>query len=173
MMLKRMKVPKQPILTHFPGQSLRNAEYYVPQDLVVGKALRIYGKDSLIIDCDDFTRNWYLENFGVAFQSVQLKKAAPKIMYQPTPAYNGLGTEEDSAGSIYSLNPKPPRKDVKKIFKSDMHVLRFECSLVSTEPDDESRKFIVQFFCGDDTFIVTEVCDKNSGRIGGKFIERK
>jgi hypothetical protein len=54
-----------------------------------------------------------------------------------------------------------------------MHILRFNAKLVSTEPDDETREFIISFFCGDDTIQVYEVCDKNSGRIGGKFMERK
>jgi hypothetical protein len=54
-----------------------------------------------------------------------------------------------------------------------MHILRFQCKLVSTEPDDESRIFLLSFFCGDDTIQVYEKCDKNSGRIGGKFLERK
>jgi len=54
-----------------------------------------------------------------------------------------------------------------------MHVLRFESTLVSTEPDDETRKFIISFYCGDDTAQIYEICDKNSGRIGGRFMERK
>ena len=54
-----------------------------------------------------------------------------------------------------------------------MHVLRFEATLVSTEPDDETRKFIISFYCGDDTIQIYEICDKNSGRIGGRFMERK
>lgn len=54
-----------------------------------------------------------------------------------------------------------------------MHVLRFEAKLVSTELDDENRKFIISFYCGDDSIQVYEVCDKNSGRLGGKFLERK
>jgi len=54
-----------------------------------------------------------------------------------------------------------------------MHILRFNAKLVSTEPDDETREFIISFYCGDDTIQVYEVCDKNSGRIGGKFMERK
>jgi hypothetical protein len=62
---------------------------------------------------------------------------------------------------------------MKKMFKQDMHVLRFESKLISTEPDDEARRFIISFYCGDDTIQVYEVCDKNSGRIGGKFMERK
>lgn len=104
---------------------------------------------------------------------IQLKKARPTILYQPVPPYNGYGTLEDSIGSVYSLQPKPPKIDMKKMFKQDMHVLRFEAKLVSTEPDDEARRFVVAFYCGDDTIQVYEVCDKNSGRIGGKFMERK
>lgn len=51
--------------------------------------------------------------------------------------------------------------------------MRFEASLISTEPDDETRKFIISFYCGDDTIQIYEICDKNSGRIGGRFMERK
>jgi hypothetical protein len=54
-----------------------------------------------------------------------------------------------------------------------MHILRFQALLVSTEPDDETRRFIVSFYCGNDTCQIYEVCDKNSGRIGGAFMERK
>ena len=61
---------------------------------------------------------------------------------------------------------------MKKMFKQDMHILRFNAKLVSTEPDDENREFIISFFCGDDTILIYEVCDKNSGRIGGKFMHR-
>ena len=62
---------------------------------------------------------------------------------------------------------------MKKMFKQDMHTLRFQALLVSTEPDDETRLFIVSFYCGNDTIQIYEVCDKNSGRIGGAFMERK
>ena len=62
---------------------------------------------------------------------------------------------------------------MKKMFKQDMHILRFEAKLVSTEADDESRQFIISFYCGDDTIQVYESSDKNSGRVGGKFMEKK
>lgn len=104
---------------------------------------------------------------------IQLKKARPNLVYQPMPKHTGYGTEEDSLGSIYSLQPKPPKVDMKKMFKQDMHILRFKAKVVSTEPDDESREFIISFYCGDDSIQVYEVCDKNSGRIGGKFMEKK
>ena len=173
MLLKRKKLAKKPILTHYPGMSLKKEEFYEPADLIIGNQVFIFGRDCLIYDCDDFTREWYREVLGVDMKPIALKKPRPNILYQPVPPYNGYGTLEDSLGSVYSLQPKPPKIDMKKMFKQDMHVLRFESKLISTEPDDEARRFIVSFYCGDDTIQVYEVCDKNSGRIGGKFMERK
>jgi EF-hand domain-containing protein 1 len=104
---------------------------------------------------------------------VPLKKPAPAVLYQAIPSHTGYGTEEDAMGSVVALQPKPPKYDMKKMFKSDMHVLRFNARLVSTEPDDECRTFIISYYCGNDTIQVYEVCDKNSGRIGGPFIQRQ
>jgi len=36
MLLKRQRLAKKPILTHCPGMSLREEEYYLPQDLSCG-----------------------------------------------------------------------------------------------------------------------------------------
>ncbi len=173
MLLKRKKLAKQPLLTHYPGMSLRTEEYYQPADLVTGNHVHIFGRDCLIYDCDAFTRDWFSEILGIRMDAIPLKKARPNVMYNPVPPHNGYGTAEDSLGYCYNLQPKPPKFDMKKMFKQDMHILRFESKLISTEPDDESRRFIVSFYCGDDTIQVYEVCDKNSGRIGGKFMERK
>ena len=74
---------------------------------------------------------------------------------------------------MHALDPKLPKKDEKKFYRSDMHVLRFDTKLVSPEPDDENRKFVINFFYRDDTIEVFEICEKNSGRLGGKFLERK
>jgi hypothetical protein len=62
---------------------------------------------------------------------------------------------------------------MKKMFKQDMHILRFQAQMISTEPDDENRRFVISFFCGNDTILVYEICDKNSGRMGGKFLDRQ
>ena len=151
MLLKKMKLSKAPILTHCPGMSLKDDTFYGPSDLFCGSKVNVYGRECLIYDCDDFTKQWYKNNMGVEQKPLKLAKARPSVTYQAIPAYNGYGTAEDSLGSIYSLKPKPPKIDMKKMFKQDMHVLRFEAQLVSTEPDDETRKFIISFYCGDDT----------------------
>ena len=48
-----------------------------------------------------------------------------------------------------------------------------KCWMNGISSDDETRKFIFSFYCGDDTIQIYEICDKNSGRIGGRFMERK
>ena len=145
----------------------------MPADIQCGSTIKIYGRDCQIYDCDDFTKRWYQQELGMHQTPVQLPTAAPQVKYQPVPPYNGYGTEADSMGSVISLQKKAPKVNMKKMFKQDMHILRFNAKLVSTEPDDENREFIISFYCGDDTIQVYEVCDKNSGRLGGKFMERK
>lgn len=60
-----------------------------------------------------------------------------------------------------------------KLFTNDQYVLRFEARLISHNKDEHNRKFIVSFYCGDDTVQVYQNADKNSGIWGGKFLERK
>jgi hypothetical protein len=117
MLLKRKKLAKQPILTHYPGMSLRTEEYYLPNDLTIGQRVHVFNRDCLIYDCDDFTREWYREVLDITMDPIALKKGRPNILYQPVPPYNGYGTAEDSLGSVYSLQPKPPKIDMKKMFK--------------------------------------------------------
>lgn len=173
MLLKRQKLAKAPILTHCPGMSMRTEEHYQPADIKCGDQITIFGRNCLIYNCDDYTKQWYEHHLGQTQVPVPLRKAPPSVQYQAVPKYNGYGTEEDSMGSVIALQPKVPKFDMKKMFKQDMHILRFNSKLISTEPDDENRRFIISFYCGDDTIQVYEVCDKNSGRIGGKFMERK
>jgi hypothetical protein len=151
MLLKKQRLAKAPILTHCPGMSLKNEEYYGPQDLMCGNKLTIYGRECLIYDCDEFTHKWYQQNMGVQQSPLKLAKPRPNVTFQAIPAYNGYGSPEDSLGSVFALKAKPPKVDMKKMFKQDMHTLRFDAVLVSTEPDDETRRFIISFYCGDDT----------------------
>ena len=53
-----------------------------------------------------------------------------------------------------------------------MNILRFTCKLVSSNPQDDERRFVLSYFCGNDLIMVFEVAERNSGRVGGKFLER-
>ena len=85
MLLKRQKLAKSPILTHCPGMSLRTEDYYQPADLCCGGSFTVYGRNCLIYDCDDFTKQWYAKNLGVTQTPVTLKKASPNLVYLAVP----------------------------------------------------------------------------------------
>ena len=89
MLLKKQKLAKAPILTHCPGMSLKTEEFYGPSDLFCGNKVLIYGRDCLIYDCDDFTKNWYKTNMGVDQKPLKLAKGRPNVTYQAIPSYNG------------------------------------------------------------------------------------
>ena len=172
-MLRRQKLPKTPILTHCPGLQIKKDECYSPQDLIVGSKINIYGREVLLYNCDEFTKQWYKLNLGIDITPVQLTKPPISVTYSKLPPYNGYGTEEDSLGYIHNLNPKVPKKDYGKMYKNDMHIMRFRTKLASSNPNDAERNFILNFYCGDDTIQVTELTERNSGWVGGKFLERK
>lgn len=117
MLLKKQKLSKKPILTHCPGMSLKEDEFYGPSDLICGKKVEIYGRECLIFDCDKFTHEWYQANMGITQNPVKLAKQRPAVTYQPVPPYHGFGTEDDSLGSVFALNPKAPKVNMKKMFK--------------------------------------------------------
>lgn len=117
MLLKRQKLAKKPILTHCPGMSLRQEDYYQPADLECGSDVHVYGRTCLIYDCNAFTKQWYAKNLQITQNPVALRKPRPNLVYQAVPPHTGYGTEEDSMGGVVSLNPKAPKCDMKKVFK--------------------------------------------------------
>jgi len=93
------------------------------------------------------------------------------------PPYNGFGSEEDSLCSCMGLIPKPPQRDFIKFMEKDSsglnsNILRFVATLKTENPVDAGRRFIVSFFLSDDTISVFEPPQRNSGVVGGKFLER-
>lgn len=59
MLLKRQKLAKVPILTHCPGMSLREQDFYTPEDLRCGTEVVVFGRTCQIYDCDAHTHAWY------------------------------------------------------------------------------------------------------------------
>jgi hypothetical protein len=142
-------------------------------DLLIGNSVKVYAKDLQIYDCDDYTKSWYRENFGIEQKPLQVQKSGNYLPSNPVPPHNGYGTEEDSIGNVLKLMPNAPKPDMYKIFDNDQHVLRFECKLISSTYEDEMRKFILCYYPSDDSIKVFEVVERNSGIVGGKFLERR
>jgi len=152
-------------------------EYLTDADLQIGSCLNVYGRTILITDADDFTKDFYKSKYGC--EKFDIRTSAPKAPANPRviPPYNGFGSEEDSLCSCMGLIPKPPQRDFIKFMEKDRsglnsNVLRFVAFMKTENPVDAGRKFTVFFFLSDDTIAVFEPPQRNSGVIGGKFLER-
>jgi len=62
----------------------------------IGSTVVIYGREVLLVDCDEYTKQWYWEN--LRFQQVPLPvRAGQKSMiHHSVPDHNGIGSEEDT-----------------------------------------------------------------------------
>jgi len=88
------------------------------------------------------------------------------------PPHNGPGTEDDSLASCFYLQPQVPKKDLVKMTTLDGKILRFEARCTNGQIEDEDRKFIIGYFCANDTVACWELRQRNSGFAEGKFAER-
>lgn len=151
--------------------------YYTDADLQVGSYINVYGRTILIRDADDFTKDFYKSKYGVDKFNVKSPATPQPTNPRVIPPYNGFGSEEDSLCSCMGLIPKPPQRDFIKFMEKDRsglnsNVLRFVAYMKTDNPVDGGRKFTVSFYLSDDTIAVFEPPQRNSGVIGGKFLER-
>ncbi|KAM6979323.1 EF-hand domain-containing family member C2 [Tautogolabrus adspersus] len=153
-------------------------EFYKDCDLAVGREVNVWGRRVLIADCDDFTKEYYRSKYGTEdFTPVQYKAPPAPKPPRMVPPYNGFGSEEDSLVSCQSLLPLPPKKDFRKFMEKDRcgldsHVLNFRAKMLTKDPLDRDRMFIISFYLSDDSISVFERPQGDSGGLGGKFLER-
>ncbi|KAM3861872.1 EF-hand domain-containing family member C2 [Diretmus argenteus] len=153
-------------------------EFYKDCDLTLGGEVNVWGRRVVICDCDNFTKDYYRSKYGIEdFTPVQYKAPPAPKPPRPVPPYNGFGSEEDSLCSCQGLLPKPPQKDFRKLMEKDRHglesnVLRFHAKMLSADPIDRDRLFVISFYLSDDTISMFEPPQRNSGVLGGKFLER-
>ncbi|XP_021262975.1 EF-hand domain-containing family member C2 isoform X2 [Numida meleagris] len=153
-------------------------EFYRDSDLKIGAVINVWGRKIMLCDCDEFTKDYYRTKYGIEdFTPVPYKAPPPPKAEKTIPPYTGFGSEEDSLSSCMSLLPKPPQKDFKKFMEKDRcglesNTLRFLAKLVTDSPIDRDRRFIICYFLSDDTIAVFEHTQRNTGILGGKFLER-
>ncbi|KNE64889.1 hypothetical protein AMAG_10562 [Allomyces macrogynus ATCC 38327] len=199
--LKRGKVPKRIKVGSSQAVVPRSEDFYTDRDLMIGAVLNVYGRPFLLCDCDEFTKEYFRDRYGlhdftpIPYDAIYLEHAAmPDVPLMPLlgplggqvgsapapaaatayvpPEYNGWGSEEDSLGSCLALTPKPPKKDVKKDHYYGQTVLRFAAVLNTARQVDRERRFVVTYHLSDDTVHVFEPHQRNSGIVGGKWLER-
>lgn len=179
-LLKRSKLPKNYAdtasdISRIGQRDTKNVAFYSETDFRIGGKVNVFGRELFICGCDRFTQEYYMNNFGMVeadFPQLQLDPNEKPLAKMPAPAYNGFGTEEDSLGSFLYLMPKIPKQDFKKLMQNDGKNMRFLGKFLSPKAEDANRQFIITFYLNNDTLSVFEKFERNSGFIGGKFLER-
>jgi len=170
LLLKRQKLPRRLALNQ-PGQTIRE-EFIKADEIKYGEDFEVFGRKFFIKGCDHFTQNYFMEKFGIHFPLGSVETANnPEGSNFIIPPYNGFGDEEDSLGYVYRLIPIPPKKDYFKWMDNQLY-LRFKAKFNTNKPEDINRDFIITFFLHDDTVLIYEPVQRNSGFVSGKFLEK-
>ncbi|POM57977.1 DM10 domain containing hypothetical protein [Phytophthora palmivora] len=178
-----------------------DASYFITdRDLRCGEWVDVFSRRLLLEDCDAFTRDYYLETHGITQEkfeppSSEEPEAATKWkLFQstqtpPAPfASNGRGTSGYSANNNNScmqggcVAPIPGRQSggrssVTQLCRDDDldgKQLRFRARFQGLPRGDMNaqREFVVTYFLEDETIAVFEPRVRNSGVLGGRFLDR-
>ena len=101
------------------------ADVYLPHDLKCGETLDVYGRKLFLYDCDPFTRVFYEQWHGFTQPHFEIPDPPERKIEILVPPHNGIGTEEDSLGSVYALWPKPPKKDQVQLMTQSSIIIFF------------------------------------------------
>eukprot|EP01029_Cantina_marsupialis_P015936 TRINITY_DN3528_c0_g1_i2.p1 TRINITY_DN3528_c0_g1~~TRINITY_DN3528_c0_g1_i2.p1 ORF type:complete len:532 (-),score=144.71 TRINITY_DN3528_c0_g1_i2:201-1796(-) len=177
-MLKRQKLVKNWKRDMFDDSergvegTLPKEAYVLESDFRIGKTVNVFGRPLLLKSCDDFTRDYYQRMGNPQPADLIEEKPETKEYVHSYPPHTGFGTPEDSLASCKSLVAKPPRVDFKKFMENDKKVLRFQAKLITKDPQDADRIFMIQYFLADDSLSVFEPPQRNSGIVSGTFLAR-
>eukprot|EP00659_Diplonema_papillatum_P008062 gene8062-12397_t len=155
--------------------SFRNdpQEHYTDADLSVGATVDVFGRRFFLVSCDAATDKYLQETHGRPPAKTIHTDPPPKQHPKPVPPpYNGFGDEQDSLGSWKNLVLKPPKKNLKQYIENSSLMLKFSMRMYDTDPANEVRRFVLTYYLADDTASIFEPVQRNSGIIGGKFLQR-
>lgn len=102
-----------------------NVNFYKDNDLQIGRIINVFGRKILLTDCDEFTKEFYRNKYGVSDFSPFKYDTGNRGMRieRIDPPYNGFGSEEDSLASTKKMIPEPPKKDFIKWMTYDRLVI--------------------------------------------------
>ena len=75
----------------------------------------------IIYDCDDFTQNYYRQEYNIDMArnlSIDDKSKPESLLVKPPPhTITSVGKEEDSIQNCLHLQPKAPKRNLKKLLE--------------------------------------------------------
>jgi hypothetical protein len=169
---RRSPLQKNPHQTPAPGMLEPESDICKPEDFLVGQTVGVYGRDIMLYDCDDFTRDFYMKYMDVEQGSIEITYPDPIHVTLSNPPHTGFGTEEDSLASCLHLTPRPPYRDINKLMLDADKVLRFSGKMANSRPEDVNRRFVIAIYLADDSVGVWELSQRNSGHAEGKFASK-
>ncbi|KAJ1565316.1 EF-hand domain-containing member C2, partial [Cladochytrium tenue] len=177
--------------------------YFTERDLVIGAVLHLYDRPFVICDCDEFTKDYYRENYGLdsfdpvrldapataaaafdaaATDATDLRDLVQRAAAGPHPAGAAVAAATPASAASLQLLGGPAdaaatggasgRPTSRKLTALDGVVLRFAAALATGRAVDRDRRFVVSLFPADGAVAVFEPRQRNSGVLGGKFLER-
>ena len=171
--LRRCKLPKRPQVSRVNGRNPGSNpdDFFSERDLTIGSILHLYGRPFVICDCDEFTKNFYRENYELEdFNPVRIEDydeeltALEAVPHSTTPAAPPVPLIGDN---------HVPKKDFKKMVLYDGVHLRFAARLKTTKQVDRDRRFVISLYLADDDISIFEPKTRNSGILSGKFLEKR
>jgi len=166
---RRAPLRWNPHVSAAPGMLEPEAIVYKPEDFVVGQSVTVYGRQIVLYDCDNFTRDFYRDYVNHEQDSIPIEHPAPVHFQLANPPHTGFGTEDDSLASCIHLTPRVPSRDINKLMNEVKRIMRFEARAKNCKKEDENRRFIVGVFVADGSVGVWETKQRNSGHTEGKF----
>jgi len=151
----------------------KKEDYVRVEELGVGFPFNLWGYHFFVYDADDFTRQYFSEELGTPLDApVDVRLPERAVPRAPTPKYTGYGSWDDSMGSVHKLMPKPPKRDMMKLFEKEGQVLRFTAQFANGGLEDKDRLFVVSYNLSDDTLSIHEPPQRNIGIVTGRFLQK-
>ncbi|CAJ1986481.1 DUF1126 repeat-containing protein [Leishmania donovani] len=164
--------------------------YYRDVDLDVGVTLNVFGRSVLLYDCDDYTREFFMERYGVSLRppvdvsSYFQGDGRRTVLGTEAPTKSLLGDgvksvvgkpataadagDADGGVAVSSANAAAAAKG------TPTDTLRFRAVLARpANHDDEQRRFTVTYYTNSEEFMVYESAYPKAGINGGCMWKRR
>ncbi|KPA80898.1 putative mitochondrial hypothetical protein [Leptomonas pyrrhocoris] len=142
-----------------------NTVYYNDEDIRIGNVLSLYGRAVKIHDYNQFTKDYLAEKFGLT-DYTPLPGCVPPPFMPPSSTRREISEEE-------KLAQHAEKREELRRHRFANSVVKFFARLDNGKPDDEVRRFVLTVYPADNTIAIFEPVIRNSGIVGGKFLQRQ